>query len=128
MTNAETKHLQAALQAKRQELIVKIRGRAGDLDIGAVEGDMIDRIQSMADRDETATMLSRLSSTLADVDRSLRAMSEGSYGVCTQCEEPIAVKRLQIIPWAACCVRCQERFESAEKGCPALYFDEKKAA
>src|SRR5208283_5166876 len=35
-------------------------------------------------------------------------MSEGSCRVCTRCEEPIAVKRLQIIPWPAHCVRCHE--------------------
>jgi DnaK suppressor protein len=115
MTNAETKHLEVALQAKRQEIASKICGRVGDLGIGAGEGDILDRIQSMAERDETAAMLSRLSSTLVDIDRSLRAMSEGSYGVCTRCGEPIAIKRLQVIPWAAYCVRCQERFESANE-------------
>jgi len=115
MTNAETKHLEIALQARRQEIASKICGRVGELGIGCGEGDILDRIQSMADRDETAAMLSRLSSTLVDIDRSLRAMSEGSYGVCTRCGEPIAVKRLQIIPWAAYCVGCQERFESAHE-------------
>ena len=125
MTNAETKH---ALQAKREELIRKICRHAGDLDIGAGEADMIDRIQSMADRDETAAILSLLSSTLADVDRSLRAIPEGFYGICTRCEEPIAVKRLQVIPWAAYCRRCQEHFESVQAGRYASYFDEGRAA
>jgi len=122
MTNTETKHLEIALQAKRLELVSKICDRAGDLDIGADEGDIIDGVQSMANRDETAAMLSRLSSTLVDVDRSLRAMSDGAYGVCTRCEESIPIKRLHVIPWAAYCVGCQERFESAHEECTMSNF------
>ena len=121
MTNAETKHLEIALQARRQEIASKICGRVGDLGIAAGEGDNVDRIQSMAERDETAAMLSRLSSTLVDVDRSLRAMSQGSYGVCTRCGEPIAIKRLQVIPWAAYCVRCQDQREA--RGAPGSEWD-----
>ena len=57
-------------------------------------------------------MLNRFSSTLADVERSLRAIDENCYGNCIQCHRPIAVMRLQSIPWAAYCVRCQEQFEA----------------
>lgn len=128
MTNAETKHLELALQAKRQELIGKICGRAGELHIDVGEGDIVDRTQRMADRDQTAAMLSRLSSTLADVDRSLRTLSERSYGLCADCEKEIGLKRLQIIPWAAYCLQCQERFESVQKARPALYSNAGQAA
>ncbi len=128
MTNNETKHLETALQSKRQELIGKLCGRARELYIDAGEADIIDRIQSMAVRDETAAMLSRLSATLADVDRSLLAISKGSYGLCTGCEEPIAVKRLQIIPWAAYCLECQERFESAPETYSEVYSNGGQAA
>jgi DnaK suppressor protein len=114
MTNAETKRLEAALHAKRLELIRELRGHAERLTIHASEPDLIDCMQSMAARDETAILLNRFSSTLADVDRSLRAVTEGCYGVCAECGEPIGIKRLQTIPWAAYCVRCQEQFEAAD--------------
>lgn len=112
MTNGESKRVQAVLRAKRLELIHELRGHAARLTIHTSEPDLIDCVQSMADRDETAIMLNRFSSTLADVDHSLRALSEGCYGVCTECEEPIGSKRLQTIPWAAYCVRCQEQLET----------------
>ncbi len=128
MTNAETKHLEAVLHAKRQEVLAKIWSRSEELHIGSGGGDIIDRIQRMSNRDETAAVLSRLSSVLTDVDRSLRAMKEGSYGLCAECEEPIAVKRLQVIPWAVYCIRCQEHFESTQQSSDASNFNPGKAA
>jgi DnaK suppressor protein len=55
--------------------------------------------------------LGRRSRVLAEIDRSLHAISEGSYGICIDCEEPISLKRLETLPWAPCCVRCQEGLE-----------------
>ena len=45
---------------------------------------------------------------LREVEAALRRIEDGSYGACQQCEEPISAKRLQAVPWAKCCVRCQE--------------------
>jgi DnaK suppressor protein len=111
MTNTDIEQLEFKLQAKRQELIARISGGARELNVGGGEPDMIDRMQSMAHRDKTAAMLSRLSSTLAEIDRALRAISEGEYGVCADCGEPIALKRLQVMPWATYCLPCQEHSE-----------------
>ena len=45
---------------------------------------------------------------LREVEEALRRVKEGSYGVCQECEEAISPKRLQALPWAKFCVRCQE--------------------
>jgi DnaK suppressor protein len=45
---------------------------------------------------------------LREVEEALRRVDEGSFGVCQECEEPISAKRLQALPWAKFCVRCQE--------------------
>jgi DnaK suppressor protein len=66
----------------------------------------------MSQRDEAATMLQTLSYTLSKIDRSLRSMSQGSYGVCVECGEAISLKRLVTIPWASRCICCQELLES----------------
>ena len=42
------------------------------------------------------------------VEEALDRLESGDYGVCLSCEEPIAPKRLQAIPWARYCVTCQE--------------------
>ena len=127
MTNVELINLKAALEAKRLELAARLRGRVTELTIEDGNAELIDRIQSMSNRDESAGMLDRFSSTLADVERSLRAIGEDSYGNCMRCDHPIAIKRLQSIPWAVYCVQCQERIE-AEKEWSEPDLDEPWAA
>ncbi len=128
MTNTELMDQKAALKAKRLELAAQLSVRIRDLTIEDGHQDLIDWIQGMSDRDQTAGMLNRFSSTLADVERSLRAIDEDCYGNCSRCHRPIAVNRLQSIPWALYCVRCQEQFEAGEEEHFATDFDEPQAA
>lgn len=43
------------------------------------------------------------------VNEALDRISAGDYGTCQRCEEPISPRRLEVLPWAKYCVRCQER-------------------
>ena len=65
-------------------------------------------------RENSATHLVRRWRILAEIDRSLQARSEGSFGICVDCEEPISLKRLETIPWAPRCLSCQELLERGE--------------
>lgn len=42
------------------------------------------------------------------VERALRRLEEGDFGVCQECGEEINEKRLEAVPWARHCIRCQE--------------------
>lgn len=46
--------------------------------------------------------LTRLESALRRIE------TDGDFGVCTECDEDIPVKRLMLIPEATRCVRCAE--------------------
>jgi DnaK suppressor protein len=122
MTMIDKNNFEAALRAKRDELIRTMRGSAAELTLETSEPELIDHVQGMNGRDEIAIMLNKFSSTFEDVERSLRAISEGSYGVCATCEEPIASKRLAAIPWAANCISCQQQFEAAQKKYDEAYL------
>ena len=113
MTNTELAEFKTALEAKRVELFVQLRGRVSDLAIEDCEPELIDRIRSMSARDEIATLINRFTSTLANVERSLRDIDEDRYGTCMRRGGEIPLKRLQSVPWADYCVQCQEQFESA---------------
>ncbi|MEA2498110.1 MAG: DnaK suppressor protein [Actinomycetota bacterium] len=43
---------------------------------------------------------------LADVERALIKIEEGTYGVCDVCGTAIAPARLDALPWAVVCVDC----------------------
>ena len=127
MTNTELMNLKAALEAKQMELAAQLRGRVRQLTIEGGQPDLVDWIQAMSDRDETAGILNRLSSTLADVKRALRAIDDDCYGNCLQCDGPIPIKRLQNIPWAAHCVQCQEQLEAGEEYAASDFYQSKAA-
>lgn len=100
--------LRTALRNKRSELVRAIRSQSTELSVCEDEHDVLDRMQSMIRLDETVAFLDTLTQTLASVNAALLAMKEGSYGICAECGEPIASRRLKAIPWASHCIRCQE--------------------
>jgi DnaK suppressor protein len=95
--------LKPVLESKRNELVQYIRSLSSQV--------IVYRMQGMCSRDEAVTLFHALTRTLADVTAALVAIEKGSYGVCVECHEPIALTRLEIIPWAPYCIRCQEVFE-----------------
>jgi DnaK suppressor protein len=46
---------------------------------------------------------------LRQIQEALDRLQLGEYGVCLACELPIPAKRLQALPWAKHCVKCQEK-------------------
>jgi len=98
----------SVLQNKRSQLARLIRAQSSQLSVDQGEHELIDWMQGLNRRHEAVTLLDAFSRTLADVDAALMAMKEGSYGTCTECDEPIANKRLRAIPWTSHCIRCQE--------------------
>lgn len=44
-----------------------------------------------------------------------KAISEGLYGLCIQCESKIPKKRLVAVPWANRCTFCQEIFDKERR-------------
>jgi DnaK suppressor protein len=46
------------------------------------------------------------------IREAMKAMDRGQYGECVRCGEEINVKRLEAVPWATMCLRCQEGIEA----------------
>jgi RNA polymerase-binding transcription factor len=71
---------------------------------------------SSAHDDELAAInVERLARDLTLIDHALADIEAGRYGVCAECEEPIAPKRLKALPFATRCVECQARSERLER-------------
>ncbi len=45
--------------------------------------------------------------TLQMINEALERIEDKSYGTCVNCDEPIQAKRLEAVPWALYCLRCQ---------------------
>lgn len=48
-------------------------------------------------------------SQLQQIQEALDRLQIGDFGICLSCDESIPAKRLQALPWARYCVKCQER-------------------
>ena len=107
-------HLKESLEAERHRVSVEIRRKATELTVGEPVHEVLDVLQAIGDRNAVVDRIERLSNKLAQVESSLRALSEGRYGYCADCEEPISMKRLAALPWATLCVKCQTRLEEAD--------------
>ena len=46
---------------------------------------------------------------LQAIEEALQRIEHGTYGVCRDCGEPIAVARLKAIPWTRVCIACKEK-------------------
>jgi DnaK suppressor protein len=55
---------------------------------------------------------------LTEVEEALKRIDKGSYGLCVECKQPIPEKRLEILPWAARDIHCQEQFEARKPQVP----------
>jgi DnaK suppressor protein len=95
------------LQAKKAELLHQMAllearpSEQGAISFGKRVGEgtsmAVDRLSQVAAHD-------RLQVTLADVERALAKLRDGSYGTCDRCGEPIPEQRLEVLPWAVLCV------------------------
>ena len=48
---------------------------------------------------------------LKRVDVAIEKISEGDYGVCTQCEDSIPEARLEVVPFTKFCTQCLSEME-----------------
>lgn len=53
----------------------------------------------------------QLKRSFEDVERALRKFDDGTYGICETCGTIIELARLEALPSARMCMRCQSRRE-----------------
>jgi DnaK suppressor protein len=71
-------------------------------------GDDLDRSIHANQRDLAVRALEAGSTRLKAARAALRRMENGTYGICLECDEPIGSRRLEAIPTASLCIRCQQ--------------------
>ena len=65
-----------------------------------------------SEQDELNARLAEIESReLAEIEKALELMERGRYGVCEGCRKDIPTTRLQAVPHATLCIRCQREAE-----------------
>jgi DnaK suppressor protein len=99
------------LEAMEAELTAAVEGKADstapvtlDTSIGRLS--RMDAIQS---QQMALGLKARQQQSLVRVRNALKAVADGTYGLCRRCKEPIALERLEARPDAGFCVKCAEQ-------------------
>ena len=112
MQDQQIQEYKKILEAKRKELTRS----TGDRDEIHIEkaADEFDQLQLALNREVAIRNLDRGATLLRSVEGALKRIATGEFGVCLLCEEDIPEKRLNALPWAAYCVKCQELMDQAQ--------------
>ncbi len=54
------------------------------------------------------TLIAKQLKELKEIELALDKISNGEYGICEMCEEPIGIERLRVKPYARFCISCRE--------------------
>ena len=49
-----------------------------------------------------------LEENLSEIDSALSRIADGTYGFCTDCNRQISLERLEIMPEATLCIKCEK--------------------
>ncbi len=116
MRTREINSFKTLLLEQRSELLNKMSAFRSETLIPVGErGDEGDRATSELDLCRAVRTQERASALLPKIDRALHRLSDGTYGFCEICEEPIGMARLKARPIATLCIACKEDQEQTEK-------------
>ncbi len=93
-----------------EEISEEIRSDRGGGN-GSVSNHMAEDASSTYDQERNLALLGNLRRTVESIDLALKRLAAGTYGQCEACGVPIDRARLEALPYASRCVRCQTRLE-----------------
>ncbi|HUO75381.1 MAG TPA: TraR/DksA C4-type zinc finger protein [Candidatus Paceibacterota bacterium] len=99
--------LDAAERKRRERLAIIVESTSERRDVG----DVFEGVQRETDLTVSAATADEASVTIRRVMQALARMGAGTYGVCVDCGNDIAVSRLFALPFASRCIACQEALE-----------------
>ena len=73
--------------------------------------DQADMGATSFERDHELTVVNNEREKLAQIDRALARIADGTYGTCESCGNPIGKMRVMAFPRATLCLTCKQREE-----------------
>jgi DnaK suppressor protein len=68
---------------------------------------LADSATATLDREIDYTLEEKSEHVLNAIERALRRIDEGKYGICGRCGKPISEERLEALPYADRCIDCK---------------------
>ena len=80
---------------------------------GGEDDDSVDAALAIYEREKTLALIGNLRDKVLSIENALRLVRQGTYGTCEDCGQKIDPARLEIVPQATLCVRCQAKTEAS---------------
>ena len=117
----DLKHFEKKLLAERERLakflgklessVLKRTQRDSAGDLSAYSIHMADLGTDAMERENDLLVASAEGRLLAEINEAITRVAEGTYGACESCSKEIDKKRLEVVPQARLCLKCQEQAE-----------------
>jgi RNA polymerase-binding protein DksA len=108
-----------AILAEQDRLLADKARLANHEDNGQSTGELVDFDANhpgdagteLFERSKDEALHENIGGLLSQIDEALAKIDKGTYGTCDKCGGPIAEARLDALPYATLCIKCQERAE-----------------
>ena len=104
--------LKDALLRKRGEILSASTGGRplpASMDVNSRQGDLADQATGNNEVHIQLKLKQTDAKIMQAIEEALYRIEKGSYGICRDCGEPIAMARLEAIPWTRVCITCKEK-------------------
>jgi DnaK suppressor protein len=99
-------------QASLAQQVAEIEARfSGEEQLDATRGDEGEPETVTTDRERDLQLLENAKDLLDQVERAIRKIEAGTYGVCANCGKNIEAARLKALPHASLCIACKRAEE-----------------
>lgn len=105
-TTEELAPVRAALQKRRRDLIAMQEAHARDIEDEQSRDPAVEEEEAAAHQHTqfvTTRVREGMHREVQAIDAAIARMEGGNYGVCDECEEPIAIERLKVLPYTRLC-------------------------
>ena len=111
----EIEQIRAILQSRFDDLNAEYEEAVAEnhrlrlVEIGDAAGDdQADSGSKTAERDAASSLIRTLLDRRTQAEHAMQRLSDGAYGNCEGCSNPIPVERLEVFPSATTCVNCKQ--------------------
>ena len=116
MKKNELKFFKKLLEDRKEQIVKNINKSADEIaelrSNGAVDDFDVASINTDSNLEYSISLKQRIE--YQKIEKALKKIENGSYGICEECEEPINLERLKAKPHASLCISCRELSEKRQ--------------
>ena len=107
----ELEEIRRKLLQHKQELLMRAAKVRADItrSSGPLDKDFAEQVVQMENDAVLAGIGEATRQELAQINRALAQLDQGTYGQCSSCGQPVGARRIQVLPYSDLCIDCAEK-------------------